>query len=350
MIRPPQEKPHLMQQEADEFASSFSLSPREKEVFGLLTNKVVHFKDIAQNLKLSPSTVNNHFKNIFEKTGTNSKSELLAAFLKHVLTKLNHCQPFARKPQVLVIDDEPGICEIIVEELTQRGIKAYGISDPIEALRALASMKLDVVISDLRMPKLDGITLLKEIRKTHYYFPSVLFVSGYANKQTLDQVMDLGAVALLEKPIDMDRLFNSVMEQYIEDIHERSRILKADERISSVINGQLNLTIGSIGFGGVFIPQELANGPTISRQDLNSGLLVVGKLVGFNFQLDDDREADPIDAVGEVVWKRDEPKDNLQAGVGIKFVKISERDLERVRDYVRLNRILSFIPMGAVSA
>lgn len=339
-------KKKSMRQEVNEFASSFGLSPRETEVFDLLTNKIVHFKEIAQHLKLSPSTVNNHFKSIFEKTKTNSKSELLAAFLRHVLNQLNHCKALARKPQVLVIDDEPGICDIIVEELTQRGVKAYGMSDPAEALKALATMKLDVVISDLRMPNMDGIALLKEIRKTHHYFPSVMFVSGYTSRQTLDQVMDMGAVALLEKPIDMNKLFATVMEQYIEDVHDKSRILGVDERIPSVINGQLKLTIGGIGFGGAFIPLELADGNSVARQDLGSKIMEIGNLVSFWFHLDDDRGSEPIKATGEVVWRRDECRDGLQAGIGIKFVQLSEGDLDRVRDYARLNRILSFIPLG----
>ena len=305
----PGNTPAFMRQEIEEFASSFGLSPREKEVFDLLANKVVHFKDIAQRLKLSPSTVNNHFKSIFDKTRTNSKSELLAAFLRHVLTKLNHCQPLARKPQVLVIDDEPGICEIIVEELTQRGIRAYGYSDPDDALKALASMKLDVVISDLRMPKMDGISLLKEIRKTHHYFPSVLFVSGYSNKQTLDRVMDMGAVALLEKPIDMNRLFNSVMEQYIEDVHERSRILRTDDQVPSVIDGQLNLSIGGIGFGGAFVPLDLMNGKAVTRNAVNLPSFEIGNHISFTFQLDDDREEiGPIQAVARWSGGATKPK------------------------------------------
>src|SRR6185369_14873313 len=145
-----------MKSEIDEFASRHGLSPREKQVFACLTNKVVHFKDIAAHLTLSPSTVNNHFKSIFEKTGTNSKSELLANFLKQVVGKLNHCRHLVRKPHVLVVDDEPDICEFVADELTQRGMKVYSFSNPGDALRSIASMKLDVVISDIRMPGLDG--------------------------------------------------------------------------------------------------------------------------------------------------------------------------------------------------
>lgn len=332
-----------MKPEIEEFAKRFGLSPREKEVFALLTHKIVHFKEIAAHLKLSPSTVNNHFKSIFEKTGTNSKSELLANFLKQVVTKLNHCRHLVKKPHVLVIDDEPDICEFISDELTQRGMKVYSFSNPADALRSLPSMKLDAVISDIRMPGMDGTELLKEIRKTHHYFPAILFISGYSKYEALDQIMDMGAVALLEKPIDMNRLFTLIMEQFIEDVNERNLYMRTSEHIPTVINEKFHLEIGNIGFGGVFIPKS--DDAVASKQPTAYDSLEVGSLVSFQFKLDQDDGT--INAVGEVAWKRSQPKDGLPPGMGVKFVKISDTDRDKILDYARLNRILSFIPMGS---
>jgi CheY-like chemotaxis protein len=235
---------------------------------------------------------------------------------------------------VLVIDDEADICEFISDELTQRGMKVYSFSNSRDALRSLPSMKLDVVISDIRMPGLDGIELLKEIRKTHHYFPSILFVSGYSKHEALDHIMDMGAVALLEKPIDMNRLFSLIMEQFIEDVQERMRYMRTPETIPTVINEKFHLEIGSVGFGGVFIPQQASI--------YNS--LEIGSLVSFAFKLGQDDGT--ISAVGEVAWKRDLPKDGLPPGMGVKFVKISDEDRDKILDYARLHRILSFIPMG----
>jgi DNA-binding NarL/FixJ family response regulator len=342
--------------ELEEFASSCNLSPRETEVLVCLTNKIIHFKDIAAHLTLSPSTVNNHFKSIFDKTGTNSKSELLAAFLRHVVSKLNHCQHLVRKPQVIVLDDEPEICEFLVDELTQRGIKAYPFSNPKEALAAISGLKIDAIVSDLRMPGMDGIQFLREIRKVHHYFPFILFVSGYREREQVDQIMDMGAVALLDKPIDVNRLFNLIMEQFIEDSHERSRYFSINEKISSVVNGKFKLDITSIGFGGVFIPLEHSASGRLDgtlQQTLD-----VGSLISFAFDLDDEGPA--IQVTGEIVWKRSAssstpshagvPDEDLPPGLGLKFIQISDTDRERVRDYVRLNRVLSFIPRGSKPA
>lgn len=81
-----------MNLEIQEFCSKYQLSRRETEIVMCITNKIIHFKDIAAHLNVSPSTVNNHFKNIFNKTGTNSKSELLTTFLEHVFLKLRLLQ------------------------------------------------------------------------------------------------------------------------------------------------------------------------------------------------------------------------------------------------------------------
>lgn len=331
-----------MKFEIDEFASSHGLSPREKEVMGLLAHKVVHFKDIAERLGLSPSTVNNHFKSIFGKTSTKSKSELLGMFLRHIMTKFNEVRPLARKPNVLVIDDEPGIRDFLVEELSLRGMKVYGFTDPAEAISSLASIKLDVIVSDLRMPEIGGIDLLREVRKNRHYFPSIIFVSGYANQEPLDRVMHLGAVDILEKPIDINKLVSIIMEQVIDDTQERTRYLKQflriSERTPTKLQDERKFSKKSIGFGGVFVPFE---------NEVDGQSFHVGNLVSFSFKIENDEQ--PIPVTAEVVWKRSEaqPKHGLTPGAGVKFVKISSADQERIHDYVRTNKILSYVPMGA---
>jgi CheY-like chemotaxis protein len=223
-------------------------------------------------------------------------------------------------------------------------MKVYSFSNPRDALRSLPAMKLDVVISDIRMPGMDGTELLREIRKTHHYFPSILFVSGYSKHEALDQIMNMGAVALLEKPIDMNRLFSLIMEQFIEDVQERTKYMRTAEHIPTVINEKFHLEIGNIGFGGVFIPKN--DEKTDEESVYNS--LDVGSLVSFQFKLGQDDGT--ITAVGEVAWKRDQAKEGLPPGMGVKFVQISDEDREKILDYSRLHRILSFIPMGSSTA
>jgi DNA-binding CsgD family transcriptional regulator len=74
----------LLQIEIKSFCRQAMLTPRETEIVALLAEGVVRIKDIAERLKLSPNTVNNHVNNVFAKTGTRSKSELLSRILNSV--------------------------------------------------------------------------------------------------------------------------------------------------------------------------------------------------------------------------------------------------------------------------
>ena len=73
-----------MKDEIKKFAHQFKLTPRETEIFFLLASRVTTFKEIAQSLGSSPSTVKNQFKSIFLKTKTNTKSELLGVFIGQI--------------------------------------------------------------------------------------------------------------------------------------------------------------------------------------------------------------------------------------------------------------------------
>ena len=73
-----------MQKELIKFAYQFKLTPRETEIFFLLASRTTTFKEIAQSLGSSPSTVKNQFKSIFEKTQTNSKCEVLGLFIEQI--------------------------------------------------------------------------------------------------------------------------------------------------------------------------------------------------------------------------------------------------------------------------
>lgn len=116
------------------------------------------------------------------------------------------------KLTVLLVDDEEGILDYLQFELEDAGYRVLTAANGLEALAVLANEPVDTVaaiISDIRMPKMDGVTFLKRLRDTRP-LPLFVFMTGFADfdKQVL---IDLGAAAVLEKPIDM-KLFKSLME------------------------------------------------------------------------------------------------------------------------------------------
>jgi DNA-binding NarL/FixJ family response regulator len=331
----------LMEKLLHQFASENGLSPRETEVFCLLANRAVSLKEIASELKLSPNTVNNHFKSIFGKTKTNSRTDLLASLLRFSFVRAQNCKYLHKRPNVLVLDDEPDICEILNEGLTLRGLRVHCFTDSLKALEALPKLRLDVVVCDIRMPGMDGIRFLQEVRKIYPYFPGILFVSGFSKNQPESQLMDMGAIALLEKPIDMDRLFYLIMEQFIEDRYERNRYLRVDSKIPVTVDSAFSLQVDNIGYGGVFIPFSNAGGSTDRLAAFQPG-----EVVSFQFSLDQGERT--VRVKGEVVWKRETRQGELEPGIGVKFLDLTDQDREWIRDFVRLKRILSFIPAGTV--
>jgi DNA-binding NarL/FixJ family response regulator len=320
------------------FAHDFGLTPRETEVLQLLAHEVVGLKNIAERLGLSPHTVNNHFKSIFEKTKSNSRTQLLASFLKYTVNKLQSCKHLHKRPRILIVDDEPSLCESLSKALTRRGTKVYAYSDPAKVIEALPNLKLDVIISDIQMPGLNGVQLLEGIRKHHRYSPAVIFISGFSGIHSECDLMDRGAAALVEKPVNLDKLFYLIMEQFIEDQHEKVKYLKINERIPILFERKFRLNTGNIGYGGAFIPIDF------ERAEAGLPAFKVGDIVSFEFGLENSDRL--IEAKAEVVWKRARAQNNLEPGIGVKFVDLAEADRDSLQEYVQLKSILSFVPNG----
>ena len=107
------------------------------------------------------------------------------------------------KPKALIVDDDPIIAESLAQFLATDGISAAIAGDGYEAMEHLdqgQDQHYGLVITDMNMPRCDGIELLKKIRK-HYPDLSVIVITGYAKIQTAVESIKLGAVDYLTKPI-----------------------------------------------------------------------------------------------------------------------------------------------------
>jgi CheY-like chemotaxis protein len=114
-------------------------------------------------------------------------------------------------PSILVVDDELDTVRVLERILKKRGYDIHIAFDGLEALRKLHSNHFDLVITDLLMPKLDGIQLLSRIRKEWPTLP-VLVITAVDNEQTHRQLLSMGARAYLRKPFERKQLFDIVAE------------------------------------------------------------------------------------------------------------------------------------------
>jgi two-component system response regulator PilR (NtrC family) len=106
---------------------------------------------------------------------------------------------------VLVVDDEQAMREFLSVLLEKQGHRVIVASDGEQALRIVAGQPLDLVISDIRMPKVDGIKLLAGIRGQHAHLP-VILITAYASSDSTIQAMRLGADDYITKPFRLDEI------------------------------------------------------------------------------------------------------------------------------------------------
>lgn len=111
----------------------------------------------------------------------------------------------SERPKVLVIDDEPGVRELISEALSLSEITAIQAADGLEALSFLRRERFDLLILDINMPKLDGLALLEKLRTEGMSVP-VLMLSARADKADINQGLRTGADDYLTKPFSIEEL------------------------------------------------------------------------------------------------------------------------------------------------
>lgn len=322
-----------MKNEIQEFAGRFKLSPRETEVLGLLADRIVSLKDISAKLSISPSTVKNHLNSIFDKTKTSGKSELIGEFMHYLFGQWRDRQLFERTPTVLVVDDEPELCEILKKSLEERGLRVQVATHPSEAFDAIYSNEIDFVVSDIRMPGFDGIELLKKARTLHRTRPAFAMITG-ASGYRKDEVMDYGAVGMMTKPIDYDALYVMILESVLDQ--EKLLPLSKTEVIARPFDESLHLEAEQVGVGGFFLPMESLR---MRNSDFTEGARI-------KFQAILNGALGPVDIIGEVAWVRPEKIGELEPGAGVRFLYLTDDASHCVEEVLKETKTISFIPMA----
>lgn len=109
----------------------------------------------------------------------------------------------------LVVDDEEMICEIMAAWLKRHTREVLTAGNGQEALKVLSESRVDVIISDVRMPVMDGEALVRAIAASVAERPRVIFVTGFSDLQARD-AYNLGVEAIMEKPLERDHLLEAV--------------------------------------------------------------------------------------------------------------------------------------------
>ena len=112
--------------------------------------------------------------------------------------------------RILVVDDEKELAEVISEQLSNMGYHTGVAYDGVEAVLSVIDQQWDVVLMDIRMPKLDGINALKIIHKLAPHI-SVITMTGQASQNDIIEATKQGAYHCLLKPVRLEEIFKAIM-------------------------------------------------------------------------------------------------------------------------------------------
>jgi len=113
------------------------------------------------------------------------------------------------KADILVVDDEPLLREIMADWLGSEGYRVRTAQDGVEALHILEENRVNLIVTDIRMPRMDGVALLRKLKEFSAEEIPAIVVTGFADIERRE-AYDLGAGALIAKPFTDDDLLSAV--------------------------------------------------------------------------------------------------------------------------------------------
>ena len=143
---------------------------------------------------------------------------------------------------IMVVDDESEIRNIIKEILAEEGYKTLTAASAEEAKRLLDEHRPDLVFLDIWMPDQDGIELLKEWSSDQTKNFPVIMISGHATIETAIEATKLGATDFIEKPISIEKLFNTIDSVFLEEAQEEdilTYIIKQNKKFSDIFKATI---------------------------------------------------------------------------------------------------------------
>lgn len=134
---------------------------------------------------------------------------------------------FKTPSHMMIVDDEKDFVEMLSLRLTETGQNVITAYSGMECLEKLEKANIDVVILDVKMPGMDGIETLQEIKK-RYPLVEVIMLTGHGTIETAVEGMKLGAYDFLVKPADFDELTDKLGKARQRKNDQMDRIRKAE--------------------------------------------------------------------------------------------------------------------------
>jgi DNA-binding NarL/FixJ family response regulator len=323
----------LLRADLIDFSDRYGLTRREGDLVYLLATGSATDQAIADKLCVSHNTIHNHFKNVFRKTGASGKTELLALLIKDMMMRQASYRPFLRRPRVLIVDEDTREYDEVVRSMEDRGILVFQETNSNEVVQRIDDLNVDIVVADITMPEKSGFTALTAVRQRFPYNPLVFLVTGIKGISR-DDCLAWGANEIFEKPVNTEDLVFAVISSFVDSPYEKNRLVRVDSHLSARIEEVFDVSIENIGFGGAFIPLSM-------DQLSHKWLFYPGNRISLQLFFEDKTH---LALKGEIVWRKEPSRSSIIAGIGIKFVDLSENQKIVIEGYVKRHHLWGFVP------
>ena len=134
--------------------------------------------------------------------------------------------------RILIIEDEEAIRRVLVKILSEENAsyELFEASDGVSGLNMVKNNNFDLILCDIKMPKMDGVEVLENIKKIKEHIPIVM-ISGHGDLETAISTMRLGAYDYISKPPDLNRLLNTVRNAL-----DRQKLIFENKKLKQIIS------------------------------------------------------------------------------------------------------------------
>jgi len=169
--------------------------------------------------------------------------------------------------RILIVDDEDGMRRLLGRVLTREGYDTSTVGSGAEALRLVANERFDLVVTDIKMPEMDGLQLLENLKEYEPSLP-IIVMTAYGTIENAVQALRLGAYDYIAKPFETDEIKLTVAKAL-----ERERLLAENRYLHAELEGRYDFS-GIIG-GSPAMQQvyEMASSVAVS----NANVLITGE-------------------------------------------------------------------------
>lgn len=125
---------------------------------------------------------------------------------------------------ILIVDDEELFREICRDMLDERGYRVTVTADAAAGMQVIATDAVDLLVADITLPGMDGLTMIEQVRELHPEIPAIV-ITGFLNQENMLRSLNLGVRGFLTKPFFYDELFQAVERALAQSQATRNQVL-----------------------------------------------------------------------------------------------------------------------------